>query len=191
MWVVHWGLPLRLPWRTWVCPCEGQVWRWCSCLGLRGSGSTRYSGKFASRAAGNIVLKKGMATIIGQYTPVFFPGECSWQRSLAHHSLQSRKELDTMQPCMHRCKIFFFFACVSSAESWACLAFRDPDSARVQGHRLRLQLELWPWKWKSLNHVQLFATMWNEACQSSLSKGFSRQEYWSVLANTGCHTLLE
>ena len=30
------------------------------------------------------------------------------------------------------------------------------------------------------------------ACQTSLSeRGFSRQEYWSVLANTGCHTLLE
>ena len=28
MWVVHWGLLPRLPWRTWVCPCEGQVWRW-------------------------------------------------------------------------------------------------------------------------------------------------------------------
>ena len=24
MWVLHWGLLLRLPWRTWVCPCEGQ-----------------------------------------------------------------------------------------------------------------------------------------------------------------------
>ena len=50
------GLLLRLPWRTWVCPCEGQVWRWCSCLGHRGSGSTRYSGELAARAAGNIVL---------------------------------------------------------------------------------------------------------------------------------------
>ena len=29
------------------------------------------------------------------------------------------------------------------------------------------------------------------ACQVSLSVGFSRQEYWSSLANTGCHTLLE
>ena len=47
---------LRLPWRTWVCPCEGQVWRWCSCLGRRGSGSTRYSEELAARAAGNIVL---------------------------------------------------------------------------------------------------------------------------------------
>ena len=56
MWVIHWGFLLRLPWRTWVCPCEGQVWRWCSCLGCRGSGSTRYSGELAARVAGNIVL---------------------------------------------------------------------------------------------------------------------------------------
>ena len=54
--VVHWGLLLRLPWRTWVCPCEVQVWRWCSCLGCRGSGSIRYSGELMARAAGNIVL---------------------------------------------------------------------------------------------------------------------------------------
>ena len=56
LWVIHLGLLLRLPWRTWVCPCEGQVWRWCSCLGQRGSGSARYSGELAARAAGNIVL---------------------------------------------------------------------------------------------------------------------------------------
>ena len=56
LWVVHWGLLLRLPWRSWVCPCEGQVWRWCSCLGRRGSGSTMYSGELAARAAGDIVV---------------------------------------------------------------------------------------------------------------------------------------
>ena len=54
--VVHWGLLLRLLWRAWVCPREGQAWRWCSCLGHRGSGSTRYSGGLVARAAGNIVL---------------------------------------------------------------------------------------------------------------------------------------
>ena len=37
-------------------PSEGQGWRWCSCLGCRGSGSTRYSGGLAARAAGNIAL---------------------------------------------------------------------------------------------------------------------------------------
>ena len=49
--------------------------KWCSCLGHRGSGSTRYSGVLAARAAGNTVLEKGIATSIGQYTPVFLPGE--------------------------------------------------------------------------------------------------------------------
>ena len=39
--------------------------------------------------------------------------------------------------------------------------------------------------------VQLFVTLWTVACQASLPGGFSRQEYWSVLANTGCHSLLE
>ena len=35
------------------------------------------------------------------------------------------------------------------------------------------------------------ATLETVACQTSLSeRGFSRQEYWSVLANTGSHTLL-
>ena len=52
MWVVHWGLAPE----AWVCPCEGQVWRWCSCLGRRVSGSTSYSGGLEARAAGNTVL---------------------------------------------------------------------------------------------------------------------------------------
>ena len=75
MWVVHWGLLLRLFWRTCVCPSEGGVWRWYSCLGCRGFGSTRYSEELEAGAAGDIVLYKGVATNIGQYTPVFFPGE--------------------------------------------------------------------------------------------------------------------
>ena len=34
---------------------------------------------------------------------------------------------------------------------------------------------------KSLSHVRLFATPWTVARQASLSMGFSRQVYWSVL----------
>ena len=41
------------------------------------------------------------------------------------------------------------------------------------------------------SRVQFFATLCTVACQASLSGGFSSQEYWSVLTNTGCHTLLE
>ena len=67
---------LRLPWRTWVCPCEGQAWRWCSCLGHRGSGSTRYSGELSARTAGNIVLRQWHPT------PVLLPRKPHEQRSL-------------------------------------------------------------------------------------------------------------
>ena len=66
---------LRLPSRAWVCPCEGQVWKWYSCFSRRGSGSSRYSGGLVIRVVGNIVPQKGMATSIGQYAPVFFPRE--------------------------------------------------------------------------------------------------------------------
>ena len=31
------------------------------------------------------------------------------------------------------------------------------------------------------SHVQLFATLWTEACQAPLSMNFPRQEYWSEL----------
>ena len=56
MWVFHWNLLLRLPWRTCICPCEAQVWRWYTCWDPRGSRSTRYSGELVARAVGNIVL---------------------------------------------------------------------------------------------------------------------------------------
>ena len=56
MWVVHLDLLLRLHWWTWVYPCEGQVWRWCSCLGRGGSGSSRYPRGLAARVVGNIVF---------------------------------------------------------------------------------------------------------------------------------------
>ena len=36
-------------------------------------------------------------------------------------------------------------------------------------------------KVKSLSRVQLFVTPWTLAYQTSLSMGFSRQEYWSGL----------
>ena len=57
---LHVGRPLgfapEAALEDWVCSCEGQGWMWCSCLGHRVSGSTRFSGELAARAAGNIVL---------------------------------------------------------------------------------------------------------------------------------------
>ena len=54
MWVVHWGLLLRLPWRAWACPWEGQAWRWYSCLGTGVLAAP--ATQLVARVAGNIVL---------------------------------------------------------------------------------------------------------------------------------------
>ena len=84
MWVIHRGLLLRLPWRTWVCPSQnqwflGQQEIWCS-------------------------------RRTWQPTPLFFPGGSLGQRSpqaMIHRVPKSwtwAKQLHT-----YSCRIFFFF----------------------------------------------------------------------------------
>ena len=120
MWVVHWGLLLRLPWRTWVCPCEGQVWRWCSCLGRRGSGSTRYSGGLAARVAGNIVWQSVLANTL-QYSCLENPTDReAWQATV--HRV-TKNQTRPKQPCTHRCKTFFCLWQLCSSEGSAAAWF--------------------------------------------------------------------
>ena len=152
MWVVLWDLLLRLPWRTWVCPCEGQVWRWYSCLGHRGSDSSRYSGELVTRAAGNKVLHKGMVTHIGQYTPVFLPGREVWQatvyRVIKSWTYRSNPACTDAGFCL-----FIFFCLCSSAPvrvereggtaAWLAGTLGVPS---VQGHRRAQRQELWPYQ---------------------------------------------
>ena len=63
-------------------------------MGHRGSGSSRYSGELAARAAGNIVLQKDMAASIGQYAPVSclenspLPDREAWQATV-HRVIKS------------------------------------------------------------------------------------------------------
>ena len=119
MWIIHWGLLLRLPWRAWVCPCEGQGWRSCSCLTPKGAGSTRYSGGLAARAAGNTVLQKGMATSIGQYTPVFLPGEPPLTEKPGRPQSTGLQRIKQDRSNLARINtgLFFLIACGSSAPS--------------------------------------------------------------------------
>ena len=56
IWVIHWGLLLRLPWRTWLCPCEGQVWGGAAAWVTGVLAALKYSGELAARAARNKVL---------------------------------------------------------------------------------------------------------------------------------------
>ena len=57
-----------------------------------------------------------MATSIGQYAPVFLPGEPPWQRSLADPSLQGRRVGHNQRgPACIDVSLFIYFACGSSA----------------------------------------------------------------------------
>ena len=68
--------------------CGGGTAAWV--MGVLAAPGTQ---ELVARAAGNIVLLKGMATRIGQYAPVFLPGEPSFltEKSLAGHRLQGRR----------------------------------------------------------------------------------------------------
>ena len=110
MWFVHWGLLLRLPWRAWVCPSEGQVWRWCSCLGRRDSDNSRYSvGSEGSRKYSALEGYGNQywpihSSILAWRTPL--PDREAWQATV-YRVTKSWTRLK--RPCAHRCKIFFFF----------------------------------------------------------------------------------
>ena len=57
------------------------------------------------------------------------------------------QRVDTMQPCMHRCKIFLPVSallrveCEGGVAAWLSEALAAPS---VQGHRLPQPQELWP-----------------------------------------------
>ena len=143
MWVIHWGLLLRLPWRAWVCPCEGQVWRWCSCLGSRESGSTRYSKSLAARAAGNMATRRVWLPVLAntlQYSCLenSLSDREAWQATV--YSV-TKSQTRPKRPCRHRCKTFF--ACGSSAplrveceSGEAALLAGTLAGPSVQGHGL-------------------------------------------------------
>ena len=113
--IVHWGLLLRLPWRTWVCPCEGQVQRWSSCLGRRGSGCTRYSGGLQLRQqeiqCSRRVWQPVLANML-QYSCLENPlsDREAWQATV-YRVAKSRTQ--PKRPCMQDTRLFF--ACGSSA----------------------------------------------------------------------------
>ena len=86
------------------------MWRWCSCLGHKGSGSTRYSGELVAREARNIVLKKGMATSVGQYTPIFLPTDTLTEKPgrLQSSGLQSVRH-NQSDPAYIHARLFLTF----------------------------------------------------------------------------------
>ena len=84
MWVIHWGLPMRLPWRAWVCPCMarrgGGAAAWVTGVlaapGTQGSWRLGQQEIWCSRRVWQSVLASTL-----QYSCLENPPP--WQRSLA------------------------------------------------------------------------------------------------------------
>ena len=149
VWVTHLGLLLSLPWRTWVCPCEGQAWRWCSCLGRRDSGSTRYSGELVARASGNSALE-------GYGNRCWPIHSCSlaWRIPLTEKTTVHRvakSPAPPKWPSVRRHRTFFAcggFAPLRAEDEGGTVAWlaRTLVTWSIEGHRLPLLQELWPYQ---------------------------------------------
>ena len=149
IWVVHWGLLLRLPWRTWVCPSEGQVQRWLQLLGsqgfwqhqvLRGVGG-QGSRKYSALEGYGSQCWPICSSILARRTPL--PDREAYK--------VAKGQTLPKQPCMHRCKIFF--SCGSSApvraereRGTAAWLARTLEAPSLQQHGLPPPQELWSYQ---------------------------------------------
>ena len=96
-----------------------------------------------------------MATNIGQYAPVFLPGEPplsdreAWQATVYR---VAKSWTGPKGPARIDARIFFFFVCSSSApvrvelEGGAASWLGTLAAPSVQGHKLALLQELWPYQ---------------------------------------------
>ena len=118
-------------------------------------------------------------------TPVLLPGKFHGWRSLVGCSPCGRCESDTTE----RLHFPFSLSCIGEGNGnpLQCSCLENPRDggawwAAVYGvAQTRTRL-----KWLSSSSSRLWPA--RLLCQGG---GFSRQEYWSLLTNTGCHTLLE
>ena len=150
MWVIHWSLLLGLPWRTWVCPIEGQVWRWCSCLGGRGPSSTRYSGELAGLGQQEICSRRVWQPVLAntlQYSHLEKTEKPSRSQSTGSQRVRHYQSSSAWRGARH---FFFCLWQLCASESWAwrwCSTWLAGTLAvpSVQGHGLPPLQELWPY----------------------------------------------
>ena len=126
------------------------MWRWGSCLGRRGSGSTGYSGGWRLGQQEYSALG-GVAASIGQDAPVFLPRESSSLTEKPQSTGSQRFGQDQSDPV--RVDERLSLACGSSApvraghEAGAAVCLEGTLAApSVQGHGLPLLQGLRPYQ---------------------------------------------
>ena len=108
MWVVHWGLLLRLLWRTWVCPSEGQrcgggAAAWVSgVLAAPGTQGSWWLGQQEIECSRR-VWQRVLANTL-QYSCLENPPDREAWQATGHRVTKSWTQ--PKWPCVHRYKIF-------------------------------------------------------------------------------------
>lgn len=132
------------------------MWRCCSCLGLRDSGSTRY---FRGADSQGSRKYSALEEHGNQYWPVH-SSSLAWRspslkekpgRPQATVHRVAKSWTQPKQPCVHRRKNFFAYGSSSpvrveredGAAAWLAGTLMEPS---VQGHALPLLQELWPYQ---------------------------------------------
>ena len=152
MWVVHKGLLLRLPWRAWVCPCEGQVWRGAAgwVVGVLAAPGTREGWRLGQREiqCSRRVWQPVLANML-QDSCLENPlsDREAWQAT----GYRVAKSLTgPTGPCAHKHKTFFFWPVAAlpqgelSVKVEQLLGLRGPWRPGVQGHRPPPGQDFWP-----------------------------------------------
>ena len=144
MWVVHWGLLLRLPWKTWVCPVRARG----------GGGAPAWVAGFwqVLRGVGSYSSLEGLwqpvLTNMLQYSCLENSHSLTeaWQATV--YRVRKSQTLPK-RPYVHRCKTFSTFG--SSApvrferEGGTAAGLQGTLGApSLQGHGLPLLQGLWP-----------------------------------------------
>ena len=142
MWIVHWSLLLKLPWRTCVWPSEGQMWWWCSCLshrvlaapGTQGSWRLGQQEIQCSRRVWQPILANMLQYSCLENNPL--PDRGAWKATV-YRVTKSRTRPKWL--CTHRHKTFcLWHLCPSESWAWrwrSCLACREPGGAKYAGTR--------------------------------------------------------
>ena len=116
--------------------------------------------------------------------------EKDWPKRNSDHQLQEAQKMTdrAITPLVEEVCVTAHLAPPGSLQAKQLHLLHAQPSLGQSSHRKKKVLHLY--MQGCLSRVQLFGTLWTVVCQASVSEGFSRQEYGSVLANTGCHTLL-
>jgi len=118
--VVHWGLLLQLPWRTWVCPvrarCGGSAAAWVAgVLAAPGTQGSWWLGQQEIKCSRRVWQPVLASTL--QYSCLENPPP--WQRSLVGHILQGHKEPDMTKVTLYTQTQDFCLWQLCPSKSWA------------------------------------------------------------------------